>query len=242
MSSDTPLNVALAITHGHHFRHLPVVNENEHVIGIVTQSDIVEASISLISQRDDLENAVKELKSLSLEDPLLNIPNRRAMEADLDFTHAASIRNHQPYSVALLDIDYFKKYNDCYGHQAGDKALKQVSAALNKTKRDSDRLFRYGGEEFLILMPNTKSEGALITCERLRAAVETLKEPHKKSHFGLVTISVGFSQNQRENWEESVKQADEALYEAKEAGRNQIKMYSSKIQSQTNKTIISQPT
>lgn len=225
LGTETPLNVALAITHSHHFRHLPVTNENEHVVGIVTQSDIVEASIELISQRDDLENAVKELKSLSLEDPLLNIPNRRAMEADLNFTHAFSIRNEQAYSVALLDIDYFKKYNDCYGHQAGDETLKLVSSALNKAKRDSDRLFRYGGEEFLVLMPNTTSEGALISCERLRAAVEALKRPHEESHFGFVTISAGFAQNQSENWEESVKRADDALYEAKEAGRNQTKFH-----------------
>jgi diguanylate cyclase (GGDEF)-like protein len=162
-----------------------------------------------------------------MEDGLLGIGNRRAMEVDLEHTHAVALRYKHPYTVVLFDIDHFKLYNDHYGHLEGDACLKQVSQTLEEAIRKSDRLYRYGGEEFLLILPNTKHSGALILAKRLVENLYNEAIPHCKSPHNVVTISAGIASYSASNgnnisWKNVVEQADKSLYQAKSCGRNQV--------------------
>lgn len=213
---------ALALSRSRKIRHIPVVNEQDELSGIVTQSNLLDAYFSLLSDNAELTENLELLKLQSLEDPLMKIGNRRAMEVDLNFTQAEALRHNQHFSVALIDIDYFKRFNDSYGHQAGDEALKAVANALKTAKRSSDRIYRYGGEEILMLMPKTSEEEALLFGERIRQAIESLALPNEGSPFGLLTTSVGVADSPIDNWSEMVERADKALYAAKDSGRNKV--------------------
>lgn len=232
--SDT-LYDAMVITRAHGIRHLLVVTDAGEFAGLVTQSDITKAYFKLFEDlRGAIERSMNErtqellaanerLKALSLEDPLLNVGNRRAMEVDLGHTHAAALRYKRPYSVTLFDIDCFKLYNDHYGHLAGDNALKLVAETLNRSIRATDRLYRYGGEEFLVLCPETPLEGALTLANRLIESVRKKGLDHCKSPHSVVTLSGGAANvGDHSSWTEVVGLADKALYEAKNKGRNQV--------------------
>ena len=166
---------ALMLSRSRKLRHLPVLNDQDLLAGLVTQTNLVDAYAGLVDKQDELESSVEQLKLLSLEDPLLRIGNRRAMEVDLAFTEADAIRHHKTYAIALLDIDYFKGFNDLYGHQTGDDALQVVAQTIKQTVRTSDRVFRYGGEEILILMPEADMDSAFKCADRARKAVESLQ-------------------------------------------------------------------
>lgn len=228
---------AMVISRAQQIRHLPVFNDNEFLTGLVTQSDIANAHFRIIEMQtqiieesvaaktDQLQQLNKKLQALSMEDHLMNIGNRRAMEVDLGHTHKAAIRYDQPYSVLLMDIDFFKFYNDHYGHQAGDDALKSVADILKNNIRGSDRLYRYGGEEILLLLPNTVASQAGVVAEKLVASVAEADIPHEKSSYNCLTISCGVAcvmgRGQiMSSWEELVEQADSNLYKAKSDGRN----------------------
>ena len=213
---------ALALSRSRKIRHIPVVNEQDELSGIVTQSNLLDAYFSLLSDNAELTENLELLKLQSLEDPLMKIGNRRAMEVDLNFTQAEALRHNQHFSVALIDIDYFKRFNDSYGHQAGDEALKAVANALKSAKRSSDRIYRYGGEEILMLMPKTSEQEALLVGERIRQAIESMALPSEGSPFGLLTTSVGVADSPIDNWSEMVERADKALYAAKDSGRNKV--------------------
>lgn len=227
-----PLYEGLHLSRARKLRHLLVVDEQRKLIGIVTQSDMVHAYLKQIdSYRQALESAVKsrteelessnrELLDLVMEDSLTKIGNRRAMEVDLAFTQTSAKRYGEKYHVALLDIDFFKKYNDCYGHQAGDEALVKVAQLIKNALRGSDRLYRYGGEEFLLLIPKVSLAQAKSIVERAKINVLEAKIKHEKSNFSVLTVSGGVAIGDDENWEESLKEADKALYEAKGRGRN----------------------
>ncbi len=221
-------------------RHLPVVDEQNHLVGMVTQSDLSNAHFrviemqseliekSIATKTDLLQKANDQLQALTLEDHLMKIGNRRAMEVDLQHTHASAMRYQRGYSIALFDIDYFKKYNDYYGHAQGDKALQLVASYLDKTIRSSDRLYRYGGEELLLLLPETDGKGARLVTHRLLEGLAALEEPHHESPFRILTTSAGiacFSVTEpQQSWKQVVEMADKALYQAKSAGRNQVKI------------------
>ena len=213
---------ALTLSRSRKLRHLPVVDENHKLVGLVTQTNLINAYSQLMEHQDKLEYSVKQLEALSLEDPLMKIGNRRAMEVDLAFTDAESKRHDKAFSLALLDIDFFKKYNDLYGHQRGDDALRQVADIIKVTIRDSDRVFRYGGEEILILMPETNDEAALLCADRVRQAIEDAKILHENAPLGVLTVSAGVAFNNCEGWKSMIGLADKALYRSKEQGRNQI--------------------
>ncbi|MEH6625416.1 MAG: GGDEF domain-containing protein [Motiliproteus sp.] len=220
-------------------RHLPVVDDQDQLVGMVTQSDLSNAHFKVIEMQPQiveqniaaktelLLKANKELQALTLEDHLMQIGNRRAMEADLQHTHSASVRYQRNYSIALFDIDFFKRYNDYYGHAQGDRALRIVADYLKKTIRSSDRLYRYGGEELLLLFPETDCEGARLATQRLLGGLAALEEPHEKSPIGLLTASAGIgcftATEPKDSWKDVVEVADKALYQAKSAGRNQVK-------------------
>jgi diguanylate cyclase (GGDEF)-like protein len=219
-------------------RRLPVVNAQGELVGLVTQSDLIQARARATEdQRDLLERTVRErtreleeanrkLERLSLEDALLGIGNRRAMELALERVHAERTRYARPYSVVLIDVDHFKAYNDSYGHLQGDQVLRDVSWALRCTLRGSDAPYRYGGEEMLILLPETRLHDACRAAERVRGAIEHAGLPHRGSKSGVVTVSCGVSAPPEGGdlpaWREVVKSADDALYRAKQRGRNRV--------------------
>lgn len=236
VSEDTTLFDALVLSSALKIRHLPVVSASGHLIGLVTLSDLANALFKTYEkQREIIEHtdtqrtrelllANERLKSLSLVDPLTGLGNRRAMEVDLEHTHSQAVRYNRSYSVALFDVDHFKLYNDCYGHKAGDDALRRISGHLQKSIRTCDRLYRYGGEEILLIMPETTLYGALILADRILAGFADMNIPHKMSSHSIVTLSCGVASQVEENgydsWEELVDLADRGLYASKNSGRN----------------------
>ena len=236
VSEDTTMFEALVISSALKIRHLPVVNSSGQMVGLVTQSDLARAHFKIYEkQRDLIEHSVtqrtqellhanEELKSLSLVDGLTGLGNRRSMEVDLDHTHSQAVRYNRSYSVVLFDVDHFKLYNDCYGHKAGDDALRRISDHLQKSIRTCDRLYRYGGEEILLIMPESTLYGALILADRILASLAELKIAHEKSSHQFVTLSCGVAcqaeVNGYKSWEELVDLADRGLYASKNNGRN----------------------
>lgn len=161
------------------------------------------------------------LNDLSMLDPLTGLYNRRGLQNRLDTLLSLDASGHY---VLLLDIDYFKAYNDHYGHMMGDQALIQVSAAIRDAVRSRDIVTRYGGEEFMVLLTSTTAEAALQTAERIRQRVYDLKIPHMFNHSVAtnVTVSIGLAPLLGEDVETALELADKALYEAKHLGRNNI--------------------
>lgn len=236
VSENTSLFEALVISSAQKIRHLPVVDASGLLIGLVTQSDLAKAHFKIYEvQRDIIEQSVnqrtqellqanKQLKSLSLIDSLTSLGNRRAMEVDLEHTHSQALRYNRSYSVALFDVDHFKLYNDNYGHKAGDSALRRISEHLLSCIRTCDRLYRYGGEEILLILPETNLYGALILVDRILASFAELNIPHEKSSYNFITLSCGVAsqieQNGYNHWEKLVDLADRGLYASKNNGRN----------------------
>lgn len=173
----------------------------------------------------DLALAREELVQQARTDPLTGLRNRLGLASDLEQIHTISQRYGRSYCVAVCDVDYFKRYNDIYGHPAGDQALRTVAATLASEVRDSDRVYRFGGEEFLVLLPEQSLGGAAIALERVRARLEHLDIAHSGSHNGLLTASIGLAEStpaHRISTEELIAEADRALYAAKERGRNRL--------------------
>lgn len=175
----------------------------------------------------ELSRARAELAEQAATDPLTGLSNRLRLSGELDRLHYLSARYGRHYSLALCDIDHFKQYNDTYGHPAGDKALQAIATALAGFGRRGDGVYRYGGEEFLLVLPEQPGASATAALERLRATVEGLAIPHSGSPYGVLTISVGVSSfvpDSTTDNESLLKQADVALYEAKTAGRNRVRL------------------
>ena len=160
-----------------------------------------------------------ELEDLAAPDPLTGALNRRQMETFLEEAIERRARSNAPASVLLIDIDHFKSINDRFGHDAGDRALKALVALVKKRARRLDRVFRMGGEEFLVLLPDTRGADAVIHAERLRLLVSDAPLVDKLS----MTISIGVAEcapgQEVDAW---LKQADDALYFAKQEGRNRV--------------------
>lgn len=177
--------------------------------------------------QNQMEKINQELADLSLIDELTGIPNRRRLESFLDFEWKRSQRQKTPLSLVMIDIDFFKSFNDHYGHLAGDQCLITVARALNDCRlRSTDFVARYGGEEFLFIATDTDYQGALKLSENLRRSVEKLAIPHQYSTVApYVTISLGTATvvpTVEQQVQEFIKQADQALYHAKQSGRNCI--------------------
>ncbi|MBU0733637.1 MAG: diguanylate cyclase [Proteobacteria bacterium] len=170
------------------------------------------------------------LRQMASIDGLTEIPNRQKFEEVFDREWNRAVRNKVPLSVLLMDIDFFKQYNDAYGHGRGDKCLKEVAQALAGTiRRPGDFVARYGGEEFIAVLPETDIPGAMTIAETMRSNVELLKILHAQSvPLDFVTISIGVSSVFPSGGFSDaalvsvVAAADEMLYKAKAAGRNQV--------------------
>ncbi len=193
------------------------------------QTQILDQKVGeLLETQMKLKKANRKLANLSALDGLTGIPNRRRLDDFLAQEWRRAQRNAQPLSLIMVDIDFFKDYNDHYGHLVGDDCLKQVAKALGSAiKRPSDLLARYGGEEFLAVLPDTGIGGAKLVAQALMDAVEKLKILHKASVVSThVTISQGLATtlpNSGSSPEELLDAADKVLYMAKRSGRNQIK-------------------
>ncbi|MGR3320208.1 MAG: GGDEF domain-containing response regulator [Candidatus Anammoxibacter sp.] len=175
----------------------------------------------------ELQEANKKLERLSYLDGLTGISNRRLFDMFLDEEWRRCKRDEKCLSLIMTDIDFFKKYNDTYGHQKGDDCLKQVAAALNAVaRRPGDLTARYGGEEFVLVLSNTDSSNALILAERYRDAVVSLEIPHGSSEVSdYVTLSLGVATVDSTGGLSAanlIEAADKALYKAKCAGRNRV--------------------
>ncbi|MFT6269823.1 MAG: diguanylate cyclase (GGDEF)-like protein [Alphaproteobacteria bacterium] len=175
----------------------------------------------------------KALLYMTLTDPLTTIPNRRAFDEQIKKMIALSLRNEWDLTILLIDIDFFKPYNDHYGHSDGDACLRLVASQLNNVVlRNTDFCARYGGEEFVCLLPNTGADGAKVKAEALRVAIENMQIPHTGSKVSsVITVSVGaatfpFSTNRNWTADIVVQQADKALYQAKADGRNRCSYFS----------------
>lgn len=172
--------------------------------------------------QDSLSEANRKLATLSNTDALTGIANRRHFDNVLHNECQRAARSHQPLALLLIDVDYFKRYNDHYGHQAGDRALQAVARLLAAmTRRPGDLAARYGGEEFAIILPNVAEEHARQLAEHLRAAAEKLAIFHSEAPLGRLTISLGLAlSGNQEMPEQLLARADQALYQAKGQGRN----------------------
>ncbi|BDA58870.1 diguanylate cyclase [Shewanella xiamenensis] len=183
---------------------------------------------SIIQARTyELAEANNRLEKLSNTDGLTNIGNRRLFDQMLQKEWSRGQRNNTPLSLIMLDIDHFKLFNDFYGHLAGDDCLKMLANSLSQSGRRAGELVtRYGGEEFVILLPNTDHQSALDTAKHVHQLIQSLAIPHIKTDIGIVTVSVGVAcllPSDKHNALELVHQADTALYLAKSAGRNCIR-------------------
>ena len=172
------------------------------------------------------------MKTLSTIDGLTNIANRRYFDHYLSAQWEKSLKISAPLSLIMIDIDYFKQYNDEYGHLAGDECLKIVADILEKTaKRPLDLAARIGGEEFAIILPNTDRFGANVVAHNLFSTISALKIAHKGSAVSpFVTVSIGIATVAPDSYskkEDLILAADKALYQAKQKGRNRLEMMSS---------------
>jgi diguanylate cyclase (GGDEF)-like protein/PAS domain S-box-containing protein len=188
------------------------------------------ANMRDITERIETESrlaaAALDMSRLASTDQLTGLTNRRYFNQELEREWRRAAREEAPISLLLLDVDFFKGYNDFYGHQGGDEVLKSVAAALTGgLRRPGDVVARWGGEEFVVLLPLTDLAGAIMVAENLRAAVEALAIPHTHSECGRLTISIGVATaypSRSQAPEPLIAEADANLYEAKNLGRNRV--------------------
>lgn len=197
----------------------------------IISSQIIWPAFSVISGVFTLLSFTEEAQYKLLEeshtDQLTGLANRRKMDQVLNQEWARADRHQRPLSIIMLDIDFFKQYNDNLGHQAGDECLQKVANVIKRTvKRASDLAIRYGGEEFLLILPDTDLSKAQLLAKEIRASISALSLPHPHSPMSNVTVSAGVAVFQNGNYKDIhhlLRAADLALYQAKENGRNQVK-------------------
>lgn len=236
LNTDASCNEALELANSKRIRRMVIVDADGKLAGVATQSDLLRAHAKDLSfQKSNLEAQVKKrthelhglnerLMELTRIDPMLGVGNRRSMDEELIKISERARRYKRPYAVALVDVDNFKMYNDNYGHQLGDEALIKVASALKNAVRSADSVFRYGGEEFLVILPEVGIDGALVAGEHMRSAIEALQIKHDFASKGVLTVSAGIAEEYIDSpsIERMINRADNALYTAKSNGRNQV--------------------
>ncbi len=183
----------------------------------------------LMHEQAALRKAEEHLMEQALLDPLTQLANRRALNTFMEREWRRAKRQHAPFSLIMIDVDNFKAYNDHYGHQAGDACLMTIAQCLSDfARRGSDLAARFGGEEFALILPDTDSHAAADIADRLVRQVAALELPHAKSPAGIVTISAGYTTHTpgpEDDYEALIREADEALYKAKQTGKNRACPY-----------------
>ncbi|HVI90921.1 MAG TPA: diguanylate cyclase [Dongiaceae bacterium] len=221
-------------TRVHGYRCMPLTAQGENV-GLLY---LEEAEDQTIDERDlavltetiafALANLRlrERLRNQSVRDPLTDLFNRRYLEETLELEFSRTRRDQRPLSVIMLDIDHFKRFNDLHGHDAGDLVLKAVGQLLKRTIRTGDVPCRYGGEEFILVLPGNTVEEAGSLAERIRGAAEEIEINHKNAPLGKITVSLGIAAFPQSGATvtEVLNAADQALYQAKRNGRNQSAM------------------
>jgi len=185
-----------------------------------------ELELRVAERTDELRELNNQLEAMSLTDALTGIANRRRFDQVLEQEWGHARRSGESLALAVMDVDWFKRYNDHYGHPAGDACLREIAQALATTvNRSTDLVARYGGEEFVFLAPMTDLAGVRGMAQKLLQAVESIALPHELSPLGRVSVSIGVAASvpgQEASAEALVARADAALYEAKKQGRNQV--------------------
>lgn len=205
-------------------RAIEVLEEQQEAEREATEKRMLQLNAELeerVRQRTrELEKANAELRHLSRHDVLTGVANRMAANERLHGEHLRLKRTGTPYTLLMIDVDHFKRVNDTYGHEAGDQVLRRVAKAVGNSIRASDFLARFGGEEFILLLPETGQEAALTVAEKIRRAVESQVDPVA----GRITVSIGLASASAEDADENValKRADDQLYQAKASGRNRV--------------------
>jgi two-component system cell cycle response regulator len=201
---------------------------NDYIVRPVDPNELVARSLTQIRRKrynDRLRASVKQTIELAVTDPLTGLNNRRYLDNHLNVLFNRSMARGRPLSVLITDIDRFKHVNDTYGHDGGDQVLKEFANRVRSTVRGADLACRYGGEEFVVVMPDTSPEVAAAVAERLRAAIESTPFLLRSSGETLsITASFGISSRIASviTPDQLMKQADLALYEAKNTGRNRV--------------------
>ncbi|MDL2400829.1 PleD family two-component system response regulator [Rhizobium mayense] len=201
---------------------------NDYIVRPLDPNELVARCLTQIRRKrynDRLRASVQHTIELAVTDALTGLNNRRYLDNHLKILFNRSLTRGRPLSVLITDIDRFKQVNDTYGHDAGDEVLREFAARIRSTVRGADLACRYGGEEFVVVMPDTSPEVSAAVAERLRAVVETMPFTLRASGVALdVTASFGIASRWEtvETPEQLMKHADRALYEAKNAGRNRV--------------------
>jgi diguanylate cyclase (GGDEF)-like protein len=229
------------------------LDRDELQVRLIAAARVTSLYRQLAEQKREVERLNHRLFEQARRDPLTQLRNRLQLQEDLEALRGLVARYGHRYGVVLCDVDHFKRYNDAYGHLAGDDVLRAVAATITRICRSGDLAYRYGGEEFLLLLPQQALDGAAAVVERLRGAVEALAIPHEAKPApdavtmvvdpseriqaapspaqpapGVVTISAGvaaLAPGGPKSVEDLLREADAALYRAKEAGRNRVAVY-----------------
>jgi diguanylate cyclase (GGDEF)-like protein len=218
-------------------RVTPLYDNHQHLTGrLMVFRDITErkqvekelryANDRLQSQLIEIGTLQSKLRSQAIHDPLTDVFNRRYLDETFDRELARASREDYPVCVIMLDIDHFKKVNDSYGHEAGDIVLKALARTLVRRNRRGDFVCRFGGEEFVVVMPNIPMESAYQRAKELRAELNSLRVPYGRFNL-TITISMGiasYPENGADR-ESVLRAADRAMYAAKQAGRDHILTY-----------------
>ncbi|RJG27645.1 diguanylate cyclase [Massilia cavernae] len=195
----------------------PVYDDQQRLIAVVeTLRDMTDEKLAQIA-----------LEQLATRDGLTGLANRRCFDDTLQAEWSRAMRQKQPLSLLMVDVDNFKAYNDANGHLGGDECLKRVAQAVASEMRANDLVARYGGEEFAVILPNQSLKGAAIVAERIRSRVEQLSLPSRFARDGRVTVSIGAATAIAASGTDAsqlVATADAALYRAKHMGRNRISL------------------
>jgi diguanylate cyclase (GGDEF)-like protein len=204
--------------------HVKPVDPDELAARLVSAGRVLSLYRRLADTNSSLRRDSQTSFTLARTDMLTGLSNRRRMDEDLEVVLSSATRYGRRFALAICDIDWFKAFNDECGHVAGDDVLRKVADAMKTSLRQSDGLYRYGGEEFLVLLPEQSLADATLAMERLRANVESLGIPAATSHGGVVTMSIGVAElasadTTANGW---IRRADSALYRAKTKGRNRV--------------------
>jgi diguanylate cyclase len=189
------------------------------------QRDMKAQLDTMSSEMEIMRAELEQIKEQSLKDTLTGIANRNAFDRSLDEQLARANEDRSRFSLLLLDIDHFKQVNDTYGHLVGDKILRFVAGTIRRCVKGKDFVARFGGEEFAVILPGTEMAGAYVAAEQIRKAVanSVLRDTQTQQSYGNITISIGISQMDRNDLPLTlIERADQALYRAKDNGRNRV--------------------